>query len=267
MGFGGEYDITENTNFYGNFSQAFRPVTFSELTPSATTDIIDPNMKDATGYNIDFGYRGSYKNILRFDIGGFVLNYDNRIGTIPQGSVNLKTNIGSSQSKGIESFVEVDVIKIIAQNSTIGSLKLFCNYSFIDAKYTSWNNPSILSDPLKSIEGKQVENAPKNTIRLGATYKFKSLSITYQYNKVDAVFTDAANTVSPNSTATIGKLPAYEVMDLSITYKPTENYSIKAGANNLTDAMYSTRRATGYPGPGLLPSNGRTIYVTLGFKF
>lgn len=266
LGIGAEFDLTENTNFYGNFSQAFRPVTFSELTPSATTDSIDANMKDATGYNLDFGYRGSYKNIIRFDIGGFMLSYENRIGTIPQGSINFKTNIGSSVSKGIESFVEVDLFKIFTKNSSIGSLKVFCNYSLIDAKYTSWNNPSIINDPTKSIEGKQVENAPKNTIRAGATYKYKSFSITYQYNKVDAVFTDAANTVSPNATATVGKLPAYEVMDLSLTYKANELYTIKTGVNNLTDAMYATRRASGYPGPGILPANGRTMYLTLSIK-
>ncbi|MFM2196346.1 MAG: hypothetical protein RL092_1946, partial [Bacteroidota bacterium] len=38
-----------------------------------------------------------------------------------------------------------------------------------------------------------------------------------------------------------------------------------AGINNMFDAKYFTRRAGGYPGPGLLPANGRTLFLTIGF--
>ena len=37
-------------------------------------------------------------------------------------------------------------------------------------------------------------------------------------------------------------------------------------ANNLLDAAYFTRRATGYPGPGIIPSQGRSFYLTLGIN-
>jgi Fe(3+) dicitrate transport protein len=30
--------------------------------------------------------------------------------------------------------------------------------------------------------------------------------------------------------------------------------------------MYFTRRATGYPGPGILPSDGRSYFMTLQIK-
>lgn len=40
----------------------------------------------------------------------------------------------------------------------------------------------------------------------------------------------------------------------------------KAGINNLTDASYFTRRAGGYPGPGALPADGRTFFISLGAK-
>ncbi len=39
------------------------------------------------------------------------------------------------------------------------------------------------------------------------------------------------------------------------------------GINNLTDERYFTRRAGGYPGPGILPADGRTFYVSAGIKF
>jgi Fe(3+) dicitrate transport protein len=38
------------------------------------------------------------------------------------------------------------------------------------------------------------------------------------------------------------------------------------GSVGLTDARYFTRRAGGYPGPGILPADGRTGYVSVGVR-
>jgi len=267
LGLGVQFQTTSTTNFYANFSQSYRPVTYSELTPSATTDVIDPNLKDANGYNMDFGFRGKIRNFLSFDVGGFQLNYDNRIGTITQNNLPFRTNIGTSVSKGIESFVEIDPIRVFTDFSRVGYIRLFASFAFVDAKYTQWNNPEIANDSAKSIENKRVENAPRTIGRYGATYNFKNFSATFQLNQVSDVFTDAANTEKPNATSTIGKISGYTVMDVSLTYLFSEKFNLKAGVNNLGDEKYATRRAGGYPGPGLLPANGRTFYVGIGAKF
>ena len=266
-GIGSEFKITEKINLYGNYSLAYRPVTFSELTPSATTEIIDANLKDATGFNADFGFKGTVKNYLNFDVGLFYLFYDNRIGTLNQNGGTLKTNIGTSVSKGLESYVEIDVVKILTEKSKIGSISIFASNSFIDAKYVKWNNPSLNLDPTKSIENKRVENAPQYINRFGATYYLKGFSATFQLNSIGDVFTDAANTETPNATGTIGKLSGYEIIDASLSYRFMEPYNLKAGVNNITDEKYATRRAGGYPGPGIMPGNGRTIFVSIGASF
>jgi Fe(3+) dicitrate transport protein len=267
FGLGIEYNTTKTSNIYANFSQGFRPVLFSELTPSATTDIIDQNLKDATGYNLDFGYRGSlFKNILKFDIGAFNLFYDNRIGTITVNNAPFRTNIGASRSQGIESYVELDIVKLIYKTSTI-SLRLFSNYAFVDARYTRWDNPAIQNDPSTSIKDKKVENAPNHILRTGFNIGYKGLKATVQYNYVSDVFTDAINSVQPNSSFTTGKLPSYNLIDINLAYQFKENYLLRAGVNNLTDEVYATRRAGGYPGPGILPGTGRTFYLGVGLKF
>uniref|UniRef100_UPI00404897FF TonB-dependent receptor domain-containing protein n=1 Tax=Algoriphagus sp. TaxID=1872435 RepID=UPI00404897FF len=84
FGAGAEYHITKNSEFYTNLSQAYRPVLISDLTPPATTDIIDPELTDSKGYNFDLGYRGSWTPALQFDLSYFHLNYADRIGTIAQ---------------------------------------------------------------------------------------------------------------------------------------------------------------------------------------
>jgi Fe(3+) dicitrate transport protein len=266
-GVGSEIKISEKTTLYGNYSLAYRPVTFSELTPSASSEIIDPNLKDASGFNADFGYKGSIKNYLTFDIGLFYLNYDNRIGLITQNGAPFKTNIGTSVSKGIESYIEINPIQLFTENSKIGNLTIFMSNSFIDAKYTNWENPIIANDPLKSIENKRVENAPKYIHRFGSTYFYKSFSTTFQISSVGDVYTDAINTEISNSTATIGKISGYKVMDLAISYKFKTRYLLKGAINNITNEKYATRRSTGYPGPGILPGNGRTLSITFGVNF
>jgi len=266
-GIGSEFAVSKNINLYGNYSQAYRPVTFSELTPSATTEIIDQNLKDAHGYNADFGIKGMVRNFLSFDAGIFYLHYDNRIGTLTQNGAPFKTNIGSSANKGIESYIEVDLMRIFTEHSKIGNLNLFSTNSWIQAKYLTWNNPSIANDPAKSIVNKRVENAPQHIHRYGLTYKLKSFSATFQLSDVGAIFTDAANTELPNATATTGNLNAYQVMDASFSFKFKEHYTIKGGVNNIANQKYATRRAGGYPGPGIMPGNARTLFITIGGTF
>lgn len=266
-GIGSEVEVSEYTQLYGNYSLAYRPVTYSELTPSATSDIIDPDLNDASGFNADIGYRGKVKNYLVFDVGGFYLNYDNRIGTIVQNGVNYKTNIGTSVSKGIESFVELDVVKLLTEKSRYGTISLFSSNSFINARYVKWENPLIANDPLKSIENKKVENVPAFVHRFGLTYHYENLSATFQMNKVASVYTDAANTELPNANATIGKLNGYQVIDFSISVKINKVYNFKASVNNVFDEKYATRRSSGYPGPGILPGNARTFSVSFGGMF
>jgi Fe(3+) dicitrate transport protein len=76
--------------------------------------VIDPNLKDASGYNADLGYRGNINNYINFDIGLFYLQYNNRIGGVrqftnndpSQGTFLYRTNLGTSK-KGIESFFNI----------------------------------------------------------------------------------------------------------------------------------------------------------------
>ena len=266
-GVGAEFRVTPLTNIYANYSRAFRPVTFSELTPSATTEIIDPALKDASGFNADIGYRGVLGKWINFDIGLFYLNYNNRIGIVSDNGIPFRTNIGTSESMGIESYIEFDLTKLITEKSRWGSLSLFASNAFIEAYYSRWDNPAIAEDPTKSIKNKKVENAPSFIHRFGTTYNIKKLTLVIQYNYISEVYTDAANTVTPNASATIGKLPAYQVIDATLTYNLLEKYIIKAGVNNLNNEKYATRRSGGYPGPGILPGNGRTYFVTFGAKF
>jgi len=256
-GIGAEYKFNQ-TSLYANFAQAYRPVTYSELTPAGTTDVIDPNLKDASGFNFDGGWRGRPAKGLNMDISMFYLVYDNRIGTIQKDGANFKTNIGTSVSKGLELFLEMLPVKMMR-----GYWSAFAAACQMDARYTHWENPEIADNPETAIVGKRVEYAPQQTCRIGVDYKRKRCSFHTQWSYVGEVFTDAVNTVESSSNFQSGKLPSYSLWDASMRYYVSDVLNLQLAANNLLDTRYATRRAGGYPGPGLLPGNGRSITLTL----
>ena len=264
-GFGVEFHLNDKNEIYANASQAFRPMTFAELIPSATTDVIDPNLKDSESLNIDLGVRGAWKDYIHYDASVYQMNIQDRIGTYTQSSVRYVTNIGASLSKGIEIYVEGNVLSKFKQGKC-GSLQPFASIAYNEATYTSWNDPTVLAGSSSDRTNKTVENAPRRIQRYGLTYKLKGFSATYQLNKVSEAFADALNTIAPNAAATSGLIPAYQVSDLSFAYSGKENYTLQLGVNNLFNESYFTRRAGGYPGPGLLSSNGRTIFFTFGIQ-
>lgn len=279
MGIGVEYKL-HKTNFYANFSQAFRPVLFSDITPPATTDVIDQDLKDADGFNADFGYRGNLLGWINFDVGYFYLNYNNRIGSIrkfinddpSQNTYLFRTNLGTTVHKGIESFVDLNISKAMKVNQQIGDLQIFTTLSFIDAEYTdfkitqtSGTAPNIVLTE-SNLAGKRVENAPRYIHNFGLTWSFKGFSSTIQNRRTGMIYSDANNTETPTTNGVTGKLDGYSVYDLSMEYRFLEKFNVRAGINNLDNTIYATRRAGGYPGPGILPNDARTFFMSIGVK-
>jgi len=274
LGAGAEYKISTNTKLYSNIAQAYRPVLSSDLLPPATTDIIDPNLSDAKGFNFDLGYRGELGNYLTFDIDYFHLDYNNRVGTIAQtaddGKIyQYRTNLGHSVSKGAEAYIEFSPTTAWLKGTKIGNISVFGSIAAIQARYLDFKTTSVVNGKIVegNLAGKTVENAPEKINRYGITYSKKGLSLSWQISDIGQAFADASNTVVPNSAATSGLIPAYQVQDISGSYKFKKYAQLKFGVNNVTDARYFTRRSGGYPGPGILPADGRTWYVGLNVKF
>ncbi len=272
-GIGAEYHIGM-TEIYANYSQSYRPALFSDLTANPTTDIIDQNLEDAKGYNIDLGYRGRIKDYLFFDVSGYILQYNNRIGLIAQqrldgGFYNFRTNVGDSKSMGVEALVEFSPTKVWFKNSKYGHLTIYTSIAYIQARYEDFRIVSRQGNNLveTNLKSKRVENAPENIIRTGLTYTKKGLTITTQYSYVSEAFSDANNTLTPTTNGVNGLIPSYNLVDLSGTYKFNEKLFLKSGINNLFGEKYFTRRASGYPGPGLMVAEPRNFFVTVGVKF
>jgi Fe(3+) dicitrate transport protein len=256
---------------------------FSDLTPSATTDVIDSNLKDASGFNADLGYRGTYKGFINFDFSLFYLSYTNRIGGLRKFTDNdpakaiylFKTNLGETVNKGIESFFDINLTKMIGIDKQFGAVDFFSSMSFIDSKYvdsvvttvTVTGVPAISTIVTTNLAGNRVENAPRYIHNFGLSYTKNGFSATMQYRMSGEIFTDANNTVIPSANGQVGLLEGYKVADFSTEYKFLRQFNVRSGINNVFNAMYATRRSGGYPGPGILPGEGRSFYVSIGAKF
>ena len=258
-GIGLEYKPTYNSSMYGNISQAYRPVDYNQQQPFGVTSKIDPDLKDAYGFNADLGYRTTIKNYLNIDVSLFYLAYNDRIGEVVKTDpitgldYGYRTNIANSVHKGVEAYIEFNILKYLNQQSKQG-LSIFNSFAYINARYTSGE-----------FKGNRVEAAAKEIERVGVIFSNKMFSSTFQVNYIGDAFGDATNLkVSDNPIA--GYIPAYTVLDFSATYK-IGNYSIKCGVNNLGNKSYFTRRTDEYPGPGIIPATGRSLYVGFTAKF
>jgi Fe(3+) dicitrate transport protein len=266
-GIGAQYKIVGNMDIYGNYSQAYRPILYSNLIIGSSTAVIDPNLKDASGHNADIGIRGKIKNILKFDVSGFELFYGNRIGniTLTDGTGNpytLTTNAGDARTRGVEAYLEIHLLNLKNEH-TNSDLSIFSSYAYNDAKYLNGKSGKV------DLTGKTLEDVPQYISRSGINATVKNVSATFYYSAVGGSWSDANNTAASEKNASVGYVAPYQVLDFAMSYKFHDNYNVGIGVNNLTDKKYFTRRTETlvYLGKGVLPGDGRSVYFTLGAKF
>lgn len=257
-GIGASYQITQALEINGNISQAYRPVTFADLTPSAVSETIDPKLRDAHGWNADLFIRGNFGKRLALDAGVYQMRYLDRVGTILLNNANFRTNIGDALSRGVDLALDFKILG--ADDPRKGFLAIQIVSSWNEAYYTSGHEMAKVK-----VNGKKLENAPRYIHRAGITAGWKFFDIQIQYSEVSGVFTDAANTVKPNAESTVGWINGYRIIDIASRFHLPKNLTLSGGVNNLGNVAYATRRSTGYPGPGLLPGNGRTIFIALSY--
>ncbi|MEM6264453.1 MAG: TonB-dependent receptor [Bacteroidota bacterium] len=263
-GVGVSYKPGTKTEFYGNISQNYRAVTFNDLRIVNPNFIIDSTIQDERGFTADIGFRGNIRGLFYVDASLYYLRYADRIGLLLRADqpplfldYRFRTNIADSRTYGLEVVVEFDILRALRGWNKDAGLSVFVNMALNDARYIRTDNTSI--------RNRKVELVPEVMVRTGLTYTYKSFRAVGQFHYVGEHFTDATNTIR-SSTAVNGIIPSYYIADLSLAYT-WKWLQFEGGCNNLLNRMYFTRRATGYPGPGIIPSDGRSVYGMVGVKF
>ena len=133
----------------------------------------------------------------------------------------------------------------------------YINSSFINSEY--------IQSQRNGIEGNKVEFVPNTNLKSGVRFGFNNFISNFQFSYLSSQFTDASNAIESNLSGVIGEIPEYYILDLSSSYT-YKNYKFEFGINNVLNHKYFTRRATGYPGPGIIPSSGTNVYTTIQIK-
>ncbi|EAS20020.1 TonB dependent outer membrane protein [Flavobacteria bacterium BBFL7] len=261
LGLGTSYKANDAIELYGNISQNYRSVTFTDISTINPAFEIDPNIDDEKGFTADIGARGNFNDFISYDASAFALFYNDRIGftqvVADDGRVkSQRGNVGDAVIYGLESLVDLNLQKLFIKNRAY-KFNLFFNTSLVSSEYTN-------SDA-SGIEGNKVEFIPELNFKTGFQLGYKNFMSSIQYSYLSQQFTDATNATDGNLSGVIGAIPAYDVLDFSASYKYSR-FKLEAGINNVLDNAYFTRRATGYPGPGIITSPNRNYYLTLEIK-
>ncbi|MDX1910070.1 MAG: TonB-dependent receptor [Saprospiraceae bacterium] len=264
FGLNTEYALNPDNQFYAGWSQAYRPVIFKDIIPGNTYERSDKDLEDAFGYNAEIGWRGA-ANGFKWDISAFALQYNNRLGSLAQFDTALdtfvlyRTNIGDSRTFGLEMFAEYNFRLFDAIN-----VNIFTSTAWFDAHY--------LGDSLRagafenrSIKGNKVESVPEWISRNGLNLRYQKLSLSLLYSYTGATFSDPFNTTTPSISGAVGPAPEYSLLDLNATLR-LHKFMFRLSVNNLADKQYFTKRPTFYPGPGIWPSDGRSVVLSVGVK-
>lgn len=263
FGLGSSWKATRMLEVYANFSQNYRAINFTDLRIDNPNGRVDPNLRDERGYTADLGLRTRRNTWWYADVTAFYLAYRDRIGQLLKADqpplyndYRLRTNISDARNIGIEAFAEVNLWHFVAPKDSLRRLSLFVNTSFIDARYVNTDDASI--------RNRKVELVPPMTVRTGLSWVHGRFRSSFNWAFTAEHFTDATN-ARRTASAVNGIIPAYAVADLSAGWS-WRWLLVEASCNNLFDARYFTRRADAYPGPGIIPADGRGWYVTVGVK-
>ena len=258
-GIGIGYRPAPFTEIYSNISQNYRSITFSDMRIANPSSVIDQNLEDEKGYSLDIGVRSDQTTLVNYDVSLFYLNYNNRIGEVQSYDdqnrvVRKRSNIGQAVIHGLEAYGEIDLVALANPRQDLWSGVLFNNIALIRSEYKK--------SELSGVKGREVEFVPEINLKSGVRLGYKNFKAAFQLTYLTEQYTDATNATEGGVAAVTGLIPSYHVMDLSLSYQQ-KFLRLEGSLNNLTDNMYFTRRATGYPGPGILPSDGRTFFLTL----
>ena len=140
----------------------------------------------------------------------------------------------------------VSGVELGASGSITRNWRVFGAYTFLDSEIVKSNTPAEV--------GKEIQNAPKNSMSLWMTYQIKKLIIGGGPRFVGRRFGNNTNTRQVDN---------YWTMDGLASYPVTKHIDLRLNLYNLADEYYFDRLGGGH----VVPGAGRSLNVSTSFKF
>jgi len=272
FGLGVALEVARNQTLYTNVSQSYRPKIYTQAVPNGATTLVPDDLEEASAWQYEIGYRGTPAPWVSWEVSGFLLDFDNQIGSVAvPGGFSTVANVGRARHLGLEAAAEIDLIGWLdARNPApapltgkdgkqtaaparttladrFGSLSLHGNVMLLDAEF--------VSGPL---DGNTPRYAPDYLVRAGVVYRWQDRF------KLALLSTFVASSYADDGNSRERLVPSYQVWDLTAEAKLyRDTVSLQAGINNLFDEDYWARVRD----DGIDPAYGRNYYVGLSFKF
>ncbi|MEM7101656.1 MAG: TonB-dependent receptor [Bacteroidota bacterium] len=259
-GLGLSHKFNSKYELYANATANYRAINFTDVQIQTNIQVVDSLIKDESGYSFDIGIRKRDFTPFYLEGGFFFILYDDRIGEVIDDGLRVRTNIGAATIFGVELYFELDILSALKKSSE-HKLSAYVNGSVNRGVYTKINERALVGVRT----GNKVEELPDYNIKTGIAYGYKGFASSLQATFLGKQFSDAANTENAFK-GVFGTIPAYTVVDFSAKYDFSKKITLSTNVNNLLNQSYFTRRATAYPGPGIIPALGRTWNFTLGIK-
>lgn len=240
------YLLNPSATLFANYGTSFGAVQNTQLnTPQAN------ELKPELARTIEAGARWSDKK-LSAEVTAFQIRFDNQIQTTGSGINAVSTNIGETKHDGIETAVDYAFDK----SGALAGVSVFANYTYVRALQESGANA-----------GKDVPFYSRNTDTIGARYQTGQWAFNLSSTHQSRQFSDNANTVAENASASVGEIPGFRVWNVQASWKVpgAKGFDVLAGVNNLADKRYYTRNVDS--NAGRMVGAPRTVYVQGRYTF
>ncbi|MGZ5055926.1 MAG: TonB-dependent receptor [Methylobacter sp.] len=247
------YQIRDNLNVYGSYSESARAPTPMELScadPTApcklpNSFVADPPLEQVVAKTWEAGFRGDLdallvKGDLKWNLGYFhTINHNDIIfrrdassGLISQGYFD---NVGKTRRYGIEAGTTVNYPRLF---SNIDDWHFSTNYTYLNARFLDGfdiQNPLDTTQAMAVTKGDRILGIPEHIYKaaLGVDlWQRVSLGIDGIYSDDKYFRGDESNSTAP--------LAGYWLFNAKAEYKVTKNFAVFGRVDNIFDKDYSS---------------------------
>jgi Fe(3+) dicitrate transport protein len=201
---------TPKANVYGGIHVGWAPPRItSPISPKAGTDVAQLSAESSINYEL--GTRLAYKRLARVEGTAYLIDFDNQVvsssGALSTSGVTQLTNGGATRHMGVEGAATFGLGEALKLNPTVVELGL--RYTLARAVFDGgpWSGHWLPYAPAALFVGTvDVEHPSGIGGQVAWTY-------------VGEQFTDAENTLTVDATGRVGKIPAYQTVDVALRYK------------------------------------------------
>ncbi len=237
------YQLAPAWFLYADMQKSLRPAQVTQIVKGG-------DVSSELAWNYETGVRYTPMDNLSLHAGLYRIDYKDQISYDSTSDSYL--NIGRTRHQGVE-------LEGFWSPAAVDGLKLHAGYAYLQAEQRNGVN-----------RGKEVPYASRTQLTLDGSYEWRGTTLSLASYYFSRSFADAANSVSENSTGSVGEMPSYWVWNTQVSRDLYKSGSTVMngyiGVNNLFNRDYWFRGVDTSPW-GRQPAPGRSVTAGVSVKF